>query len=82
MMEKIEVTTRFRRDGSLIPIEFIIKDKPIQILDIGRQWETDDGIHILVMDFRQQTYHLFFQIQDLSWYLVQDIKPPAEPIWE
>lgn len=80
MMEKIEVTTRFRRDGSLIPIEFIIKDKPIQILDIGRQWETDDGIHILVMDFRQQTYHLFFQIQDLSWYLVQDIKPPAEPI--
>ena len=79
-MEKIEVTTRFRRDGSLIPIEFIIKDKPIQILDIGRQWETDDGIHILVMDFRQQTYHLFFQIQDLSWYLVQDIKPPAEPI--
>ena len=79
-MEKIEVTTRFRRDGSLIPIEFIIKDKPIQILDIGRQWETDDGIHILVMDFRQQTYHLFFQILNLSWYLVQDIKPPAEAL--
>ena len=79
MMEKIETTTRFRRDGSLIPIEFIIEDKPIQILDVGRRWETDDGIHILVMDFMQQTYHLFFQIKDLSWYLVRDIIPPAEP---
>jgi hypothetical protein len=74
-MEKIEVITRFRRDGSLVPIEFSIEDDPIQILDVGRQWETDDGIHILVMGFQGQTYHLFFQIQDLSWYLVRDIKP-------
>jgi hypothetical protein len=78
-MEKIEITTKFKRDGSLIPIEFIIDNKPIRILDVGRQWESDEGKHILVMDFQSQTYHLFFQFQDLSWYLVHDIKPPAEP---
>ena len=55
-----------------------IEDDPIQIMDVGRRWETDDGIHILVMDYHHQTYHLFFQILDLSWYLVRDIKPPAE----
>jgi hypothetical protein len=78
-MEKIEITTRFKRDGSLIPIEFLIDNEPVWILDVGRQWESDDGKHILVMDFQGQTYHLFFQLQDLSWYLVHDIKPPAEP---
>jgi len=78
-MEKIEITAKFKRDGSLIPIEFFFEDQSIQILDVGRQWETEDGKHLLVMDFQDQTYHLFFQLQDLSWYLVRDIKPPVEP---
>jgi hypothetical protein len=78
-MEKIEITAKFKRDGSLIPIEFLFEDQSIQILDVGRQWETEDGKHLLVMDFKDQTYHLFFQLQDLSWYLVRDIKPPVEP---
>jgi hypothetical protein len=78
-MEKIEITTRFKRDGSLIPIEFLIDNVPVRVLDVGRQWESDDGKHILVMDLQGQTYHLFFQLQDLGWYLVRDIKPPAEP---
>ena len=75
MMERIEITTRFTRDGSLVPIDFTINDQTIQILNIGRRWETDDGQHILVMDARENTYHLFFQLSDLSWYQVRDIKP-------
>ncbi|MCJ7717260.1 MAG: hypothetical protein MUO54_12180 [Anaerolineales bacterium] len=78
-MEKIEITTKFKRDGSLIPIEFLIENQSIQILDVGRQWETEDGKHILVKDFQDQTYHLFFQLQDLSWYLVRDLKQKGEP---
>ena len=74
-MEKIDITTRFKRDGSLIPIEFSLEDQSVQILNIGRQWDKDSGKHILVMDFQENTYHLFFQISDLSWYLVRDIKP-------
>jgi len=74
-MEKIEITTRFKRDGSLIPIDFTMGDSTIQVMNIGRQWESEDGKHILVMDFQENTYHLFFQFRDLSWYLMRDIKP-------
>lgn len=79
MMEKIEVTAQFKSDGSLIPIEFIIDNEPIRVLDVGRQWETEDGKHILVMDYQNHAHHLLFQGKDLTWYLVQDIKPPLIP---
>ncbi len=78
-MEKIEVTVQFKSDGSLIPIEFFLDNEPIRVLDVGRQWETEDGKHILVMDYQNQAHHLLFQRKDLTWYLVQDIKPPLIP---
>lgn len=74
-MEKIEITTRFKRDGSLSPIDFTLEGQTVQILNVGRQWEVEEGVHILAMDFQENTYHLFFQLSDLSWYLVRDIKP-------
>lgn len=78
-MKKIEVTAQFKSDGSLIPIEFIMENEPIRVLDVGRQWETEEGKHILVMDSQNHTHHLFFQGKDLTWYLIQDIKPPLFP---
>lgn len=77
-MKKIEITTRFRRDGTLVPLEFSLDEQVIQLLDVGRQWETPEGKHMLVMDFHETTYHLFFQLSDLSWYLIRDIKPAAD----
>lgn len=79
-MEKIDITTRFKRDGSLIPIDFSLEDQTIQIMNIGRQWDNEDGKHILVVDFGENTYHLFFQLSDLSWYLMRDIKPDPDSI--
>jgi hypothetical protein len=80
MMEKIEITTRFTRDGTLVPLDFSLDEETIQILNIGRQWITAEGRHILVMDYGQNTYHLFFQLSDMSWYLIRDIKPGAGSI--
>ena len=57
----------------MIPLEFALGDKKISILDIGRQWDTEEGKHILVMDARENTYHLFFALADLSWYLIRDL---------
>jgi hypothetical protein len=79
-MEKIDITTRFRRDGSLVPIDFSVEDQTIPIIHIGRQWDTEAGKHILVMDQRENTYHLFFQVSDLSWYWIKDIKPGPDSI--
>ena len=73
-MEKIDITTRFSREGKLIPLDFTLGGEVIGILNIGRQWDTDDGKHILVMDYQENTYHLFFNIPDLSWYVIKDLK--------
>jgi hypothetical protein len=75
MMEKIDITTRFKADGSLIPVEFSTGAGQVKVLDVGRQWETDQGKHLLVMDAARNTYHLLFQVSDLCWYWVKDIKP-------
>ncbi len=72
MMERIEITTRFTRDGVLVPIDFTLGETTIPVLDIGRRWEDEGGQHILVMDAQQRTYHLLFKLSDLSWYLVKD----------
>ena len=72
-MEQIEITTRFSREGKVIPLEFTAGEKTIGILNIGRQWDTEAGKHMLVMDAQQNTYHLFFSLVDLSWYLIRDI---------
>lgn len=79
-MERIEITTRFRVDGSLIPIEFSIGERTIPVRDVGRQWESESGRHLLVMDHQEKVYHLFFQLSDLSWYWVKDIKPAANSV--
>ncbi len=79
-MERIEITTRFRVDGSLIPVEFSVGEKTIKVLDVGRQWESDGGRHLLVMDYQGKAYHLLFQHSDLSWYWVKDIKPSANSV--
>ena len=73
-MLKIEITARFRADGSLIPLEFRLESETVQVQNVGRQWQSEEGRHLLVMDFRGKTYHLFFQLRDLGWYLIQDIK--------
>ena len=72
-MEQIDITTRFSKDGKLIPLEFTVGIEKIDILNTGRQWDTDAGKHVLVMDAQENTYHLFFSLADMSWYLIRDI---------
>ncbi len=79
-MEKIDITTRFKRDGSLVPIEFSLDKEKVKVINIGRQWETGEGKHILVMGPYEHTYHLYFQLSDLSWYLIRDFKQSPDQI--
>lgn len=74
-MKKIDITARFEMDGTLQPIEFSAEGRAVKVQNVGRQWETADGKHVLVMDLRGRTYHLFLQLNDLSWYWIKDIKP-------
>jgi len=79
-MERIEITTRFSVKGALIPLDFTLGEEKIPVLNMGRQWETPEGRHILVMDARENTYHLFFKLADLSWYLIRDLGGPPSKV--
>jgi len=79
-MERIEVTTRFQVDGSLTPIEFSAAGSTVKVRDVGRQWDREDGRHVLVMDHQNKVYHLLFQLNDLSWYWIKDIKPASNRV--
>ncbi len=78
-MEKIDLTVRYTRRGEIIPLRFEGEAISVQIRETGRRWETEQGRHLLVMDFQNQTYHLFHHREEDSWYLVQDLKPPGRP---
>jgi hypothetical protein len=79
-MERIEVTSRGQSDGPLDPVAFTAGREIHQVKDVGRRWDSEDGRHMLVMDTRGKTFHLFYQLSDLSWYWVRDIKPSANRI--
>lgn len=78
-MDKIQVTARFTPQGKIIPIEFVSEEMTVAVQDIGRQWEDEDGKHILVMDQRTKAYHLLFKPSEITWYLVRDISSPPMP---
>ena len=74
-MDEIEVTARFYSDGNIRPITFVWETRTYKVTSIGRHWEAPDGHHILVMDPREQVYHLIFKPETTQWYLFHGGKP-------
>lgn len=77
-MEEIEVTTRFDPQGKIIPLNFVWRGQETHIDSIGRQWDSHDGSHLLVMDRGGHTYHLVYQANTPKWYLLT-IPNPLPP---
>ena len=78
-MEKIEVTARFGMQGQIIPLSFVWKGRAYRPESIGRSWQAEDGFHILVMDHRNQAFHLLFIYDTMSWYLLRGGNVPTVP---
>lgn len=68
MNDPLAVEARFEPDGSIHPAALIRKGKRIEVEAVGRQWDEDDGRHILVMSAGQQA-ELVFRAADGSWHL-------------
>jgi hypothetical protein len=69
MDERVTVEARFEPDGVIIPLAFIWRDHRHQISDLGRQWETEDERHFLVMIPSREVYELAFLLPESSWRL-------------
>ncbi len=78
-MERIEVTARFDQEGKIIPMSFVWKQRTYRVDSVGRQWEGDDGYHVLVMTPGNRAYHLLFGRDQGKWYLVNTGDSPTIP---
>jgi len=75
-MEEIEVTARFDSQGKITPLSFVWRGQGTLVDSIGRQWDSQDGTHLLVMDRGLHPYHLIYQANTTKWYLLAMPTPP------
>ena len=68
-MEAVEVTTRFDRQGRIIPLSFIWRGREYTVLSVGRGWQDEAGQHLLVMVPGERVYELVFSTTELRWYM-------------
>ena len=79
-MEKIEVSARFIGEDMIIPLRFVWQGKTYRVDSIGRSWRADDGYHVLVMDHRNQAYHLLYVAENSDWYLIRGSRVKTVPL--
>jgi len=78
-MHEIEVIARHNTHGKIIPVSFMWQERTHKIDSIGRSWNANDGLHILVMDQRNQVFHLILRLETEKWYLLQVGNPRPLP---
>ncbi len=79
-MDPIEVTARFEPKGKIVPLSFIWKRRIYRVDSIGRQWDANDGIHILVMTPGNRAHHLLYMVEKGIWYRVMGGDTPTIPL--
>ncbi len=70
-MDIIEVTARFDAEGRITPLEITWNERKLSITSTGRQWDAEDGRHILAMLPGDHTVELIFVPHEVRWYLRQ-----------
>lgn len=69
MMDSIEVTARFAKDGRVYPQRISWQDVDYPVEATGRSWQDQDGLHILVMIPGERVLELIFQPEPGLWFL-------------
>jgi len=69
-MEEIEVIARFLPGGKIIPLSFVWNGITYNVDSLGRNWITKDEVHMLVMDTKNQVFHLVFQLESAKWKIL------------
>jgi hypothetical protein len=70
-MESIEITARFDEQGTITPLHFSWKGSFQRVESIGRRWEDESGLHILVMVSSGRIYELIYKSEQGCWYIGQ-----------
>ncbi len=70
--EPVQVTARWRSEGSFEPAQFVWQNRTYPVKSTGRSWEDEQGLHVLCMADGSRVFELVFRLQPAGWLL----KPP------
>jgi hypothetical protein len=75
--EVVAVEARFETDGRLRVLAFERRGRRVDVAASGRQWDAEDGRHILVMAPSEKVYELLYQpaLAGSPWLLVRSLNP-------
>lgn len=76
-MDPINVTAKFTDKGNIILLRLDMPGQILKVESTGREWEEEDGRHMLAMVEGNRVYHLLFSPQKMMWFIVPrpDIPP-------
>jgi hypothetical protein len=66
-LEPVDVMARWESD-KFLPRHFVWRGHLFPVESIGRQWEDDEGLHILCMIRGGAIFELVFRLQPAGWW--------------
>ncbi len=77
-MEPVNVTVKFTDKGNIILLRLDMPGQIWKVESTGREWEEEDGRHMLAMVEGKRVFHLLFSPEKMMWYIVPrpDFPPP------
>jgi nicotinamide-nucleotide amidase len=70
-MDGVEVRARFDADGKIEPLAILWQGQEQRVDAIGRRWQTEDGLHFLVLTPSGRAFELRYAISEMRWYVVK-----------
>ena len=67
--DPITVTASIDHKGHIVPKNFVWRGEQHTLIAVGRQWDADDGRHVLVQAATGARFEIQLSRQDLLWYL-------------
>jgi hypothetical protein len=67
--EPVEVAARWEARGWFLPQRFTWNGEDYPVESTGRQWEDEEGLHVLCMVPGAVVYELVFRLQPAGWWL-------------
>lgn len=74
-LEPVEVAARWKHGGTFEPSQFSWHGKIYHVKSTGREWEDEDGYHVLCMIADGQVFELIFHLKPAGWL----VRPPNAP---
>ena len=75
-MEPIEITVCFKPSGEIVPESLSWDGKVCKVESTGRQWQTGDGLHILITLMDGFACELLWAKFNNLWYVLNVKKSP------